>query len=122
LGEGAEADRHKRLRDLAVKKQGEQATGIAAQAVEARNDKDGNALVQVGYAYVTMGEADKGIEMIEAGIKKGGLKRPEDAKLRLGMAQQQSPKTKAKAAATLNSVQGADGVAEIARLWVVLGG
>ncbi len=122
LGEGAEADRHKRLRDLAVKKQAEQQTGIAAQAAEARNDKDGNALVQVGYAYVTMGEVDKGIELIDAGIKKGGLKRPEDAKLRLGMAQQQSPKTKAKATATLNSVQGLDGVAEIARLWVVLGG
>ena len=122
LGEGAEADRHKRLRDLAIKKQAEQSTGIAAQAAEAKNDKDGNALVQVGYAYVTMGEVEKGIELIDAGIKKGSLKRPEDAKLRLGMALQQSPKTKAKAASTLNSVQGTDGVAEIARLWVVLGG
>ena len=122
LGEGAEADRHKRLRDLAVKKQVEQSAGIAAQAAEAKNDKDGNALVQVGYAYVTMGEVEKGIELIDAGIKKGSLKRPEDAKLRLGMALQQSPKTKAKATSTLNSVQGTDGVAEIARLWVVLGG
>ena len=122
LGEGAEADRHKRLRDLAVKKQAEQSAGIAAQAAEAKNDKDGNALVQVGYAYVTMGEVEKGIELIDAGIKKGSLKRPEDAKLRLGMALQQSPKTKAKATSTLNSVQGTDGVAEIARLWVVLGG
>ena len=122
LGEGAEADRHKRLRDLAVKKQAEQSAGIAAQEAEAKNDKDGNALVQVGYAYVTMGEVEKGIELIDAGIKKGSLKRPEDAKLRLGMALQQSPKTKAKATSTLNSVQGTDGVAEIARLWVVLGG
>ena len=122
LGEGAEADRHKRLRDLAVKKEAESKAGIAAQAAEAGNDKDGNALVQVGYAYTTMGEIDKGIELIEAGIKKGGLKRPEDAKLRLGMAQQLSAKTKAKAVQTLRSVKGDDGVAEIARLWVVLGG
>ena len=105
-----------------MKKEAESKAGIAAQAAEAGNDKDGNALVQVGYAYTTMGEIDKGIELIEAGIKKGSLKRPEDAKLRLGMAQLQSAKTKAKAVQTLRSVKGDDGVAEIARLWVVLGG
>jgi hypothetical protein len=121
LGEGAEADRHKRLRDLALKKETEAKAAIATQASEAANEKEGNALVNVGYAFVTMGEVDKGIEMIEAGIKKGGLKRPEDAKLRLGMAQQQSGKLKAKATQTLRSVQGADGAAEVARLWVVVG-
>ena len=71
--------------------------------------------------YVTMGEADKGIALIEQGIAKGGLKRPEDAKLLLGMAQLQSAKAKPKAAATLRSVQGKDGSADIARLWVLLG-
>ena len=121
LGEGAEAERHKRLRDLALKKEAEAKVAIAARAAEAVNEKDGNALVQLGYAYVTMGEVDKGIEMIDAGIKKGGLKRPEDAKLRLGMALQQSAKFKSKATQTLRSVQGADGAAEVARLWVVVG-
>ena len=58
---------------------------------------------------------------IEQGIAKGGLKRPEDAKLRLGMAQQQSSRAKVKAAQTLRSVQGNDGSADIARLWLVLG-
>ena len=59
--------------------------------------------------------------MIEQGIAKGGLKRPADAKLRLGMAQLQSAKSKAKAAQTLRGVQGNDGVADIARLWLVPG-
>ena len=121
LGEGAEADRHKRLRDLALKKEEEAKAAIANQASEAANEKEGDALVKVGYQYVSMGEVDKGIEMIEAGIKKGGLKRPEDAKLRLGMAQQQSGKLKARATQTLRSVQGSDGAAEVARLWVVVG-
>ena len=71
--------------------------------------------------YVTMGEADKGIALIEQGIAKGGLKRPEDAKLLLGMAQLQSAKNKAKAAQTLRSVQGNDGSADIARLWAAAG-
>lgn len=121
LGTGPEADRHKRLKDLAEKKLAESKAAIAGQASEAANEKDGNALVQVGYAYVTLGEADKGIELIEAGIKKGSLKRPEDAKLRLGMAQLQSAKAKAKATQTLRSVQGTDGANDIARLWVILG-
>ena len=121
LGEGAEAERHKRLRDLAVKKEAEAKAAIANQASEAANEKDGEALVKVGFQFVSMGEVDKGIEIIEAGIKKGGLKRPEDAKLRLGMAQQQSAKFKAKATQTLRSVTGTDGAAEVARLWVVLG-
>ena len=121
LGTGAEAERHKRLRDLADKKLAESQAAIANQANDAANEKEGNALVQVGYAYVTLGEADKGIALIDAGIKKGGLKRPEDAKLRLGMAQLQSAKTKAAATQTLRSIKGADGVADIARLWTVLG-
>ena len=103
------------------KKLAESKAAIAGQASEAGNEKDGNALVQVGYAYVTLGEVDKGIELIEAGIKKGGLKRPEDAKLRLGMAQLQSAKAKGKATQTLRSVQGTDGANDIARLWVILG-
>ena len=121
LGTGAEAARHQRLKDLAVKQEGELKASIAAQASEAAAQKDGNDLVKVGYAYVSLGEVDKGIELIEKGIAKGGLKRPEDAKLRLGMAQQQSPKLKAKATQTLRSVTGSDGAADIARLWIVAG-
>lgn len=121
LGTGAEAARHQRLKDLAVKQVEEQKAAIAAQATEAEAQKDGNELLRVGYAYVTLGEVDKGIAMIEKAIAKGGLKRPEDAKLRLGMAQLQSAKSKAKAAQTLRSVGGTDGAADIARLWIVAG-
>jgi hypothetical protein len=74
--------------------------------------------VKVGYQYVTMGQTDKGIELIEKGIAKGGLKRPEDAKLYLGLAQLQAGK-KAKGVQTLRSVQGTDGAADIARLWAI---
>ncbi len=121
LGEGAEAARHQRLRDLAVKQEAEQKAAIDTQATEAVAEKDGNAMVNVGFALVSRGDVDKGVDLIEQGIKKGGLRRPEDAKLRLGMAMQQSPKLKARATQTLRSVTGGDGAAEIARLWVVLG-
>ena len=121
LGVGPEAARHQRLRDLAVKQEGEAKATLQNQANEAVTFKEGDGLVKVGYAYVSLGEVDKGIAMIQQGIAKGSLKRPEDAKLRLGMAQLQSPKTKAAAVQTLRSVKGSDGAAEIARLWTILG-
>jgi len=121
LGTGAEAGRHQRLRDLAVKKEAEAKAALPNQATEAANEKSGDELVKVGYAFVSGGEAEKGIALIEKGIAKGGLKRPEDAKLRLGMAQLQSPKGKSAATQTLRSVKGTDGVADIARLWLILG-
>lgn len=119
LGTGAEAERHKRLRDLADKREAEARASIEQRTKDAAAAKDGNDLVQIGYAYATMGQADKGITLIEQGIAKGGLKRPEDAKLRLGLAMLQSGKNKSKAVQTLRSVQGADGAADLGRLWAL---
>jgi hypothetical protein len=120
LGSGAEGERHKRLRDLAVKKEQEARAGVANQAAEAANQSAGEDLVKVGYAYVTLGQADQGIALIEQGISKGGLKHPEDAKLRLGMALLGKERTKA--LKTLRSVGGNDGAADLARLWTIAGG
>ncbi|MBE0548919.1 MAG: hypothetical protein IH627_14985 [Rubrivivax sp.] len=121
LGTGAEAARHQRLRDLAVKKEAEARAKMADLASEAAGYKEGDALVRIGYAYATLGQVDKGVELIQQGIAKGGLKHPEDAKLRLGMAQLLSTKAKGAAMQTLRGVKGNDGAADIARLWTVLG-
>lgn len=120
LGVGPEAERHQRLKDLAIKRNAEKKASIAADATAAAAAPEGDALVDVGYAYVTMGQVDQGVKLIEQGIAKGKLKRPEDAKLRLGMAQIQSPALRAKGLQTLRSIKGTDGVAEIGRLWTVL--
>ncbi len=120
LGTGAEAGRHQRLRDLVVKQEGEIKNSLTGQLTEAQGMKEGDALVKVGFAYVSLGETEKGIDIIQQGIGKGNLKRPEDAKLRLGMSQLQSPKTRAAGVQTLRSVKGSDGAAEIARLWTVV--
>ena len=119
LGTGAEAGRHQRLRDLANKQEVDGKAAIDQRATAAAANKDGNELVQIGYAYASMGQADKGIPLIEQGIAKGGLKRPEDAKLRLGLAMLQAGKNKAKAVQVLRSVQGADGAADLGKLWAL---
>lgn len=120
LGTGAEAERHKRLRDLAYKQEADGKLSIDGRATAAAALKEGNDLVQIGYAYVTMGQGDKGIGLIEQGIAKGGLKRPEDAKLRLGVAMLKSGKAKAKAVQLLRSVQGTDGAADLGRVWALV--
>lgn len=119
LGTGAEAGRHQRLRDLANKQEAEAKASIDQRATAAAAVKDGNDLVQIGYTYASMGQADKGITLIEQGMAKGGLKRPEDAKLRLGLAMLQAGKNKAKAVQVLRSVQGSDGAADLGRLWAL---
>jgi len=121
LGAGPEAGRHERLRDLARKRDAERRESLPAAAAEAASRGDAEALVDIGYTYVTMGDVDKGVKMIEQGIAKGGLKRPQEAQLRLGMAQLRSPKLKAAGLKTLRSIKGTDGAAEIGRLWAVLG-
>ena len=120
LGTGAEAARHQRLRDLAAKEEGELKGKLAELATEATAFKEGDGLVRVGASYIAFGEVDRGIDLMQQGIKKGNLKRAEDAKLRLGLAQLQSPKTKAAAEQTLRSVKGTDGAADIARLWLIV--
>ena len=118
LGVGAEADRHKRLRDLMVKRTEEDKQAQAADLAEALQAKDGNALVSVGFNQVLGGQAAKGVALMQQGIAKGNLKRAEDAKLHLGIAQTLAGEG-AKAQATFKSVTGADGTADLARLWAL---
>jgi hypothetical protein len=120
LGTGDQAARHQRLKDLVLKQQADSATGIAQAAADAATQKEGNDLVKVGTVYASMGQTDKAVELIEKGIAKGGLKRPDDAKLRLALAMAQSPKTRAKGVQMLRSVSGTDGTADVARLYAVV--
>ena len=118
LGAGPEAERHKRLRDLVVKRLAADTASRAADETAATAAKTGDALLAVGMNNVYSGQAAKGVGLIQQGIAKGGLKRPEDAKLHLGIAQLVAG-DKAKALATFKTVQGSDGTADLARLWAL---
>jgi Tfp pilus assembly protein PilF len=118
LGTGPEAERHKRLRDLIDKRTAESKAAQATDEAEALKAKDGNALVEVGFNLVANGQGAKGLGLMQQGIAKGGLKRPEDAKLHLGVAQAMAGES-AKAQATFRTVGGNDGSADLARLWAL---
>ena len=116
LGTGSDADRQKRLRDLVMKQLADAQKALVQNETEAAAVKDGTDLINIGFAYVSNGQFDKGLSLMEQGIRKGGLKRPEDAKLHLGIAYLLAGQ-KAKAVQTFKTVQGQDGTADLARLW-----
>jgi len=118
LGTGAEAERHKRLRDLVTKRLAEATAARGQEETNALAAKSGDPLVAVGMNQVYSGQAAKGVQLMQQGIAKGGLKRTEDAKLHLGIAQLIAG-DKTKAQATFKTVQGADGTADLARLWML---
>jgi len=121
LGKGPEADRHKRLQTLINKEAADDLKMIGSGDVDAEKAKTGDGLVNAGFNYVLNGKYEKGLGLMEQGIKKGGLRHPEDSKLHLGIALLLSG-DKARAVQVLRSVQGNDGVADIAHLWAVHAG
>lgn len=118
LGKGASAAKHKALRDKAAKNAADDAKTIETGDASARSAKTGQPMVNLGYAYVTMSQFDKGIDLIEKGIAKGGLKNADDAKLRLGVALVKAGR-KADAIKVFEGLKGNDGMGDLARYWVI---
>ncbi|MES2072932.1 MAG: tetratricopeptide repeat protein [Pseudomonadota bacterium] len=118
LGTGKDAARHKQLRDQVTKQATDDAKSLSDGENQAKAAKTGTGLVNIGHNYTVYGQFEKGIAMMEQGIAKGGLKNPDDAKLRLGVAYLQSG-NKAKAEEIFKTIQGTDGAADLARLWLL---
>lgn len=116
LGVGPEAERHKRLRDLINKRLAEASTAQPEAERQALAAKDGNDLMAVGMNMAYAGQKAKGLQLMQQAIEKGGLRRAEDAKLHLAIAQFMAGDA-TKAQATFKTVTGNDGTADLARLW-----
>jgi len=119
LGKGANAKAHGQLRDRANKGAADDAKNIASGEASAAKAKTGAGLVNLGWAYSTMGQHDKAIGFIQQGIAKGGLKQPDEAKLRLGAAQAKAGR-KDEAIKTFESVKAGGGLSDAARIWTML--
>jgi tetratricopeptide (TPR) repeat protein len=119
LGKGANAKAHGQLRDRANKQAADDAKNIASGEASAAKSKNGAGLVNLGWAYSTMGQHDKGIGFIQQGIAKGGLKQPDEARIRLAAAQAKAGR-KDEAIKTFESVKAGGGFSDAARLWVML--
>ena len=116
LGTGPDAARHKRLKDLVAKSLAEDEAALAKAGGPA---KDGKALFNEGFNLVLHGKSDKGLEMMEQGLKLGtGFRRIDHAKLQMGYAYYLAGQ-KQKAQQAYKRVQGDDGAVSLARLWMI---
>ena len=119
LGAGPEAERHKRLKDLAAKTLAEDKAALARDEAQDAAGKEGKTLFNEGFNYVLHGKTAKGLQMMEQGLKLAtGFRRPEHAKLQLAYGYHLAGQNQ-KAIQVFRSVHGTDGAASIARLWVI---
>ena len=119
LGTGANGAKHKQLRDKANKGAADDAKNIASGEASAGKGKDGTGLVNLGYAYVTMDQFDKGIDFIKQGIAKGMGKKADEAQLHLGVAYAKAGR-KDEAIKVFEGLKSNDGLTDIARYWIML--
>ena len=118
LGTGSEAEKHQRLRETATRQVAEDQRLLPQSVRAATAAPDGVALVNLGFVYVSDGQFEQGIALMEQGMRKGGLSRPDEAKLHLAIAYLAAGQ-KAKAVAGFRDVGGTDGTADLARLWSI---
>jgi len=119
LGTGPEAARHKRLKDMAAKNLAEDKKALARDDSQSVAGKDGRALFNEGFNYVLLGKPEQGLALMEKGIRDAkAFRRLEHAKLQLGYAYHLAGQNQ-KAIQILKTVQGTDGAAALARLWVI---
>lgn len=117
LGHDAGAAREDRLKQMITQTVADRKANIATAETQAQQAPNGNALVTTGYNYVTFGQADKGLQLMNAGIAKGTTD-VNIARLHLGLAQAAAGQ-KAAAITTLKSVGGDNGAQDIAQFWVL---
>jgi hypothetical protein len=118
LGKGAEAGKQTALRDKSARDAAEDRKNLPNAATNAAAIKEGPALFNAGFNLVTSGDAAKGIPLMEEGIKRAGLRHPEDLRLRMGAAYALAGQNEA-ATKTLAAVTGEEGRAGLARLWTL---
>ena len=116
LFKDADAARYRTLRDKATKHLAEDTAARPKDEAAARAARDGNAFAMLGQALAGEGKLDAGIAAMEQALAKGGLKHPDELKLRLGEAQALAGRGPA-AVQTLAGVKGGKGLGELAQLW-----
>ena len=91
LGKGTDAERQKRLLNLANQRAEEAPKQLAAAETEAREQKDGDTLVRIGMAYSGMGQHDKAIPLIQQGHRVAAAGQGSEGQGRSGRRGQPSP-------------------------------
>ena len=121
LGSGKEADQHRRLQ-LQVRNRADKERARLTQLdgePKVVAEMNGLELVHLGFSYVTNGESQKGVALLERGLRKGGFGPiPQDTRLRVGIGYLLADQ-KTNAIAIFKNVGGMHGAADLARVWAI---
>ncbi|HEY3730309.1 MAG TPA: hypothetical protein VGL28_03495 [Steroidobacteraceae bacterium] len=118
--EQRDKDRYQHLLDGAKQRAATDQANLANNERSAQNAANGDALVQIGGAYLSYGQPDKAVAAISKGIAKGSLKSPDEANVLLGIAQMrlhnaaEAQKAFDKVSSSSNS-----GYARLGKLWAL---
>jgi predicted Zn-dependent protease len=111
-------ERNQRLLDKVRRTAADDRSTMAKQEKDATAAPSGDALVQVGGAYLGYGQPDKAVAAITSGISKGNLKRSGEAYMLLGIAYDRS-KNSAEAVRAFNRANTDPNYAQLAKLWAL---
>jgi len=114
----AEKESNQRLLETAKKKAAGDRANLPKEEKDAAASKTGDALVELGGAYIGYGQYDKAQASLSAGIAKGGLKFPDEAYILLGIAHERT-KNNAEAIKAFNKATSDPKYARLAKLWAL---
>jgi cytochrome c-type biogenesis protein CcmH/NrfG len=118
---GGDQGRYQRTLDGSKKLALADKAALPKKDADARAASTGDADVALGASYLSFDQYDQAIEALDRGIKKGGLKEPEDAQINLGIAYlRKNEQDKARAA--FKAVKGDSGWTQLAKLWLIRAG
>jgi TolA-binding protein len=120
LESGGDMARSKRILDQARKQAADGRRTLPQEEAEALRSPQGQADFALAQAYLGYGENEKAVAAIQRGLKKGGIRSPDEAYLLLGQAFVRL-KNGAEARAAFAKVTGAE-LKELARVWAIYAG
>lgn len=118
LGKGSNAAADKKLQESVTKAAAQDKATLADSEASAQKAPNGNPLVGLGLALSGTGAHERGLALMQQGIAKGGLRRPDDTQLHLGQVALRAGKLDV-ARTAFQSVKGSDGTADLARLFLL---
>jgi tetratricopeptide (TPR) repeat protein len=116
--EARDKDRTTRLLESAKR---QAAADLAALPKIEKDAKTGEAKVRLGQAYMSYGQHEKAVALINAGIAQGGIKNMDEANLLLGIAQYRAGK-KGDAVKTFKQIKSDPKYARLGNLWSLRAG
>ncbi len=116
---GADLVEAKKLGESSMRAAAQDRAQATANEAAAKAAKDGNALVTLGLLDTMDGNAAHGVDLLEQGVARGGLKFADEARLHLGMAQLRAGRS-ADALKTFQAITASGGLGSLAHVWGLL--